>query len=78
MNCNYIVIGTICFYESSAPIRYGIAAVEEQGAFPAILDAAFDLTSDFAKAKHLADLCNEQKLSASHLRDVAEDFVLSE
>ncbi len=78
MNCKYIVVGTICFYESSAPIRYGIAAVEEQGAYPAILDAVFDLTSDFAKAKYLANLCNEQKLYIAHLRDIAEDFVLSE
>lgn len=39
MNCNYIVIGTICFYKLSAPIRYGIAAVEDQGAYPAILNA---------------------------------------
>ena len=50
---------------------YGIGAYSEG----TVVDQISDLSPSFDKVKALVNLCNEQKLSLIHLRDVAEDFI---
>lgn len=53
---------------------YGIAAFSENGEIIAKID---DLTSERDKAELFAKSCERLALSPIHLRDAAEDFIIS-
>lgn len=74
MNFKYIVISNDYSTESESRVGYGIAAAEDEK----ILESVCDLTPDLERIERLVRLCNEHKLELVHLKDVAEDFVLSE
>lgn len=54
---------------------YGISAFSEQGR---LLASVCDITHDRQKAERLATLCEGLGLSPLHLKDVTEDYIISD
>lgn len=54
---------------------YGIAAIDENSCETARVS---DITASYEKALRLCELCGRMNLSPCHLRDVAEDFIISD
>lgn len=54
---------------------YGIAAIDENLCMVAKVS---DITASYEEALRLCELCDRLNLSPCHLRDVAEDFIVSD
>lgn len=54
---------------------YGVAAFDECGEMVTVVP---DITVKKDKALSLARMCEKMELSPLHLRDVAEDYIISE
>ncbi|MBR3837149.1 MAG: hypothetical protein IKJ74_03300 [Clostridia bacterium] len=62
-------------YCGGTRVSYGIAAYADGASGELVLAAAHDIGTDRNRITELVDACNEQKLSAVHLRDVVEDYL---
>lgn len=67
----YLVLPSKIVIEDETYDTYGIGVVVDY----ILEDYILDISVDFEKVYHLVKLCNEEDLSAIHLRDVVEDFL---
>lgn len=61
--------------EGCETVSYGIAAIDENSCVAAKVS---DITASYERALRLCELCGRLNLSPCHLRDVAEDFIISD
>ena len=67
----YFILPSKVVVEETLYNTYGIGAYSDG----MVVDYIPDLSPLFDKVKSLVNLCNEEKLSLIHLRDVVEDFI---
>ena len=72
---HYRIISEYCSVDGAEHTVYGIAAVGGDGS---IICYVGNITPNREKAERLALLCETAALSPIHLRDVAEDYVVSD
>ena len=71
MKCLYKLTTDFVYDEEKKKyVTYGIAAVDT---FGRVIKSFSDVFFDKAKAEQLIALCNKEKLSLIHLKDVVED-----
>lgn len=56
-------------------VAYGIAAIDENSCTAAEVPC---ITASYEKAVRLCELCRRLDLSPCHLRDVVEDYIISD
>ncbi len=69
----YFVLPSKIEIEGVVYNTYGIGAIEDY----TVVDYILDLSTDFDRVKQFVKLCNDEGLSLIHLRDVAEDFIIT-
>lgn len=67
----YLVLPSTVVIEDVTYDTYGIGVVVDY----VLEDYILDVSVEFEKVHRLVKLCNEEDLSAIHLRDVVEDFL---
>ncbi len=73
----------ICYriYENTITVdgkeseSYGVAAFDENGE---IIGCAPDITTVRSKAEYILEKCRRNNASPCHLKDIAEDFIISD
>lgn len=76
MAYKYIIVRNSYLDGELNTISYGIAVAYQQEQHMIVLESFSDLSPDRERVKQLTELCNQTHLSAIHLHDVVDDFLV--